>query len=119
MLTNALQRSAYDSEGLAYWLSFTANAFVLLKKEIPADSQPDDFDSLSRPTLADNLDDFKPVTKFFHELTVVSFDIFSVLLINIYSVSEIPMKSHQNSNWIIFLFLMFWKATSMMSLICN
>mmetsp|Transcript_8537 Transcript_8537/g.11795 ORF Transcript_8537/g.11795 Transcript_8537/m.11795 type:complete len:1108 (-) Transcript_8537:45-3368(-) len=84
-IKKSFARSAYDSEGLAYWLSFTSNTFVLLKKEIPEDAKPEDFDSLSRPTLADNLEDFKPVTKFFHELTVVSFDIFSVLLINIYS----------------------------------
>jgi hypothetical protein len=77
---------------LAFWLSFTSSLFKQLKAAVPASSNLDKR-SLSADAILEDLDNLDPVTKFFHELISLTFDIYSVLLINLYNVriSEIVL----------------------------
>eukprot|EP01114_Cavostelium_apophysatum_P012934 TRINITY_DN3021_c0_g1_i6.p1 TRINITY_DN3021_c0_g1~~TRINITY_DN3021_c0_g1_i6.p1 ORF type:complete len:1113 (-),score=533.61 TRINITY_DN3021_c0_g1_i6:18-3356(-) len=79
-------KSAYDSEMLAYWLSFTSSLFRTLKDELPS-SVDVDLDRLQSEDLVDSdeLDDMDPPNRFFHQLLSMTFDIYSLLVINLYS----------------------------------
>jgi hypothetical protein len=81
-----LQRSAYDSEILAFWLSLTSSLYVALKKEIPRSVNLDEDMLVTKFAESAEPDDLEPIPKFFFELLALVFDIYSVLLINLYSV---------------------------------
>ncbi|PRP81448.1 hypothetical protein PROFUN_10978 [Planoprotostelium fungivorum] len=86
-LLNAIKksfaRSAYDSETLTYWLSYTIHLYKTLRTELP--DLDLDTQILSDKKLEEDEADLEPETRFFYELIMLSFDIYSVLLINIFS----------------------------------
>eukprot|EP01117_Protostelium_nocturnum_P020416 TRINITY_DN916_c0_g1_i1.p1 TRINITY_DN916_c0_g1~~TRINITY_DN916_c0_g1_i1.p1 ORF type:complete len:1118 (+),score=422.97 TRINITY_DN916_c0_g1_i1:178-3531(+) len=83
-IKKSFARSAYDSETLTYWLSFSIHLFKRVKSELPNDVSIDER-ALSKQDMIEDLDDYDSVTKFLLELINVSFDIYSVLLINVFS----------------------------------
>ena len=86
-IKKSFTRSAYDSEILGYWLSLTCNLYTKLVDFIPSSVHLDlnlftNYLIEGRESTSDLLD---PVPKFFFDLVLLAFDIYSVLLINLYS----------------------------------
>jgi len=82
-IKTSFRKSVYDSEMLAYWLSLTTGLFQTLKTEVPEELDEDSLAVLlEKSSDSSSLD---PVPKFFLDLLSVAFDIYSVLLINLYS----------------------------------
>eukprot|EP01119_Soliformovum_irregulare_P009736 TRINITY_DN233_c1_g1_i3.p1 TRINITY_DN233_c1_g1~~TRINITY_DN233_c1_g1_i3.p1 ORF type:complete len:1129 (-),score=594.88 TRINITY_DN233_c1_g1_i3:46-3432(-) len=82
-LRKTFMRSAYDSEMLAFWLSYVITLFNQLKTEVP-NSEFDDSE-FQDENLAESSENLPPISRFFHELLGVAFDVYSLLLINLFS----------------------------------
>ncbi|PRP88345.1 hypothetical protein PROFUN_03259 [Planoprotostelium fungivorum] len=91
-IRKSFARSAYDSETLTYWLSFTLQLYDKLRAEISEDT-PLDKKALKQPFLMEDSESLDPLTKFFHEILQVAFDIYNCLLINVCSQLDTVLVS--------------------------
>lgn len=86
-IRKSFTRSSFDNEILTYWLSFILHLYQLLKPSVPSSAELDET-PLQREVLTDDEEakrGMKPVTKFFYELCSIAADVYSLLLINLYS----------------------------------
>eukprot|EP01116_Phalansterium_solitarium_P019767 TRINITY_DN563_c0_g1_i8.p1 TRINITY_DN563_c0_g1~~TRINITY_DN563_c0_g1_i8.p1 ORF type:complete len:818 (+),score=352.88 TRINITY_DN563_c0_g1_i8:572-3025(+) len=105
-LKNSFTRSAYDSEMLAYWLSFACGSFAKFLKALPEDASFDEDAFFDRDILEqeskESLAEMDVLPRFFYGLAFVTFDIYSVLLINIYNqldqiLTGFVLQQHKNA----------------------
>lgn len=80
---NSIENNAHNNDKLAFWLSFSYTEYTLLKDNIPPTLNFDP-SCLEKETLINDLNGLDPITRFFHELTYIAFDIYNQLLQNIF-----------------------------------